>query len=118
MASIQPYTISVPDSELQHLKEKLAGADFPDELDEAGWDYGAPLADVKRLAAYWKDQYDWRKHEARLNELPNYKTSVTVEGFDPVDIHFIYQKSNVEGAIPLLFSHGCTDYRSHHVSPC
>ena len=107
MASIEPYTISVPDSKLQRLARKLETTEFPDELDQAGWDYGAPLADVKRLASYWKDTYDWRQHEAKINELSNYRTAIHVDGFESLDIHFVYQKSDVHGAIPLLFCHGC-----------
>ena len=107
MASIQPYTISVPESKLQNLAKKLEATNFPDELDQADWDYGAPLADVKRLTAYWKDKYDWRKQEAKINQLPNFKTAIQVDGFESLDIHFVYQKSDVEGAIPLLFCHGC-----------
>jgi len=34
-------------------------------------------------------------------------TVVEVEGFGELDMHFIHQKSEVEGAIPLLFVHGC-----------
>ena len=107
MESIQPYTISVPDSKLQNLAQKLETATFPDELDEAGWDYGAPLADVKRLTAYWKSKFDWKKLEAKINELPNFKTAIHVDGFESLDIHFIHQRSDVDRAIPLLFCHGC-----------
>lgn len=107
MASIEPYTISVPEERRERLIKKLEATTFPDELDQAGWDYGAPLADVKRLATYWKENFDWRKQEAKLNELPNFKTAIQVDGFESLDIHFVYQKSNVDGAIPLLFSHGC-----------
>lgn len=107
MASIKPYTISVPDSKLQRLARKLEVSELPDELGQAGWDYGAPLTDIKRLTAYWKEKYDWRKQEAKINELPNYHTDIQVDGFESLDIHFVHQKSDVEGAIPLLFSHGC-----------
>lgn len=107
MESIQPYTISVSDGKLQNLAQKLEIATFPDELDESGWDYGAPLADIKRLTAYWKDSYDWRNQEAKINELPNFKTAIHVDGFEPLDIHFIHQRSDVDRAIPLLFCHGC-----------
>lgn len=106
-SSINPYTVSVPDQKLQRLAHKLAATEFPDELDQAGWDYGAPLADVKRLATYWKDKYDWRAQEAKINGLPNFQTAIQINGFQSLDIHFVYQKSDVEGAIPLLFSHGC-----------
>ena len=103
---IEPYTISVANTKLQSLQQKLSATTFPDELDDADWDYGAPLDDVKRLATYWKETYDWRKQEAQLNELPNYQTKIQVDGFEPLDVHFVHQKSEVEGAIPLLFVHG------------
>lgn len=108
MAAIEPYTISVPEEQRQRLIKKLEVTALPEELDQAEWDYGSPLADVKRLVTYWRENFDWRQQEAKLNELPNFKTAIQVDGFESLDIHFVYQKSNVEGAIPLLFSHGCT----------
>ena len=104
---MEPYTISVLDEKLTSLTQKLSSATFPDELDDAGWDYGAPLADIKRLVKYWQESYDWRKQEAEINKLPNYRTKIQVDGFETLDIHFVYQKSEIEGAIPLLFVHGC-----------
>lgn len=62
---------------------------------------------VRQLAQYWRDGFDWKKQEARLNEFPHFKTLVDVDGFGEVDIHFIHQQSSVKGAIPLLFVHGC-----------
>ena len=111
MASIKPYTLAVPDHRLQKLRAKLESAEFPDELDAAGWDYGAPLADVKRLTAYWRDSFDWRKQEEEINELPNFQTEISVDGFDPLNVHFVHQKSQTSAAIPLLFVHGCKHFR-------
>lgn len=104
---VEPYTISVPNSAERTLQSRLALATFPDELDEAEWDYGAPLADVKRLTEYWRNKYDWRAQESKLNELPNFITKIAVDGFGELDVHFVHQKSEVKGAIPLLFVHGC-----------
>ncbi|KAH9898954.1 alpha/beta-hydrolase [Xylariomycetidae sp. FL2044] len=106
MADIKPYTIKVDDARLEDLKLRLSLAKFPDELDEAGWDMGAPLADVKRLTRYWKDTYDWRKAERELNQMPHFVTDVQCEGFEPLAIHFVHVRSGVEGAVPLLFIHG------------
>jgi hypothetical protein len=107
MDTIKPFTISVSEEKLKRLEQKLNLSNFPDELDDSEWDYGAPLEDIKRLTQYWREKYDWRKHEAKMNELPNFITSIDIDGFEPLDIHFVYQKSEVENAIPLLFSHGC-----------
>ena len=107
MAQINPYKIAVPQAKLDRLKQKLALADLPDELDDAQWDYGAPLADIKRLTARWHNGYDWRKAEAELNEtLPQFTVDIPVEGFETLKIHFVHQKSEVENAVPLLFAHG------------
>ena len=107
MTTPQPYTINVPDASLQKLKHQLADSDFPDELEsDDQWRYGTPLSDVKRLAKYWENGFDWRKAEAKLNELPNFRTKVPVEGFGDVDLHFVHKRSEVENAIPLLFAHG------------
>lgn len=110
MAAIKPYTVSVPDSQIQRLRQKLELSSFPDELDDAGWEYGAPLADVKRIADHWKDRFDWRKVEASMNKLPHFMATIEVDNFDSLDIHFIHQKSKVKNAIPLLFVHGCEYY--------
>ena len=68
---IEPYTISIPDSALSDLKTRLSLAKFPqDELEGAGWDYGAPLDDVKRLTAYWKDEFDWPLATMPIRQAP------------------------------------------------
>lgn len=107
MSDIRPYNVSVPQAKIDRLQQKLAVVDLPDELDDAGWDYGAPLGDIKELITYWQNDYDWRKQEAKLNELPNYVTGIEVEGFGDLQIHFIHQQSPVKNAVPLLFCHGC-----------
>jgi len=102
------FTINVPDDAIERLKSKLEAATFPDELEtDSPWSYGAPLKDVQRLAKVWKDGFDWRKSEAELNQLPNFRTTITVDGFDPLQIHYIYQPSPKKSAIPILFCHGC-----------
>ena len=108
MSAIQPFSNDVADAEIEKLKHKLSLAQFPDELEGAEWDYGAPLSDVRRLTQYWLSDFNWREQEERLNRLPQYTTDIQVDGFDPLKVHFVYQKSDVDGAIPLLFIHGCT----------
>jgi hypothetical protein len=108
MSSEAPFKIAIPDEKLAHLHAKLDLATFPDELDDSGWQYGAPLADIRRLVARWKDGYDWRKHEAEINaELPQFTMDIEVEEHGVLNIHFVHQKSEVVDAVPLLFVHGC-----------
>ncbi|KAK7045806.1 hypothetical protein VNI00_007209 [Paramarasmius palmivorus] len=101
------FKIAISDEALDLLKKKLELTCLPDEIEDAGWDYGAPLADIRRLVARWKDGYDWRKHEKALNEeLPQFTRDIEVEGHGVLNIHYIYKKSSVKNAIPLLFVHG------------
>lgn len=107
MNTIRPFTISIPDSQLDLLHQKLQAATFPDELDAAGWDLGVPLDEIKRLTAYWRDGFDWRAKEKELNgKLHQFMVSVSVSGFVQLDIHCVHQRSPMPGAIPLLFLHG------------
>ena len=109
MSSVKPYRIDVPQSKIDKLRQKLSTAEFPDELSDAGWDMGAPLADVRRLAKAW-ETFDWRKVEEKLNETPQFHTDIEVDTYGTLDIHFVHQTSRTSSAIPLLFVHGCTKH--------
>ncbi|KAG5341017.1 hypothetical protein C0989_012221 [Termitomyces sp. Mn162] len=101
------FSISIPDSQLELLQRKLSLVVFPDELEDAGTAYGAPLSDIKRLVSYWQNGYDWPTHEAALNaELPQFTRDIPVDGFGSLNIHYVHKRSAVEHAIPLLFVHG------------
>lgn len=106
MTDIHPFTLSIPSFRLQHLASKLALADLPDELADAAWEHGAPLSDIKRLVSHWQTSYNWRAYETFINSLPNFTTSIEVDGFAPLEVHFVHQVSPNENAIPLLFVHG------------
>ncbi|KAI1794410.1 epoxide hydrolase [Ganoderma leucocontextum] len=100
------FTLIVPNADIELLQERLGLVRFPDELDGAGWDYGSPLADVKRLTAHWKSGFDWRKAEVEINKLPMFTRDIEVDGFGTLNVHYVHQASDVKGAIPLLFVHG------------
>jgi hypothetical protein len=109
----KPFTLSVSDTALNDLQERLKLTRFPEEISGFGRKRGPPLEDLTRLVARWKDGYDWRRREAEINKLPMFTRSIEVTRFGPLDIHFVHQKSKVEGAIPLLFVHGCMCSPSH-----
>jgi hypothetical protein len=106
MAPPKEYKINVPQADIDALRARLRLARFPDELEDAAWDHGAPLADIKRLTKKW-EEWDWRQAETKLNAYPHFHTDIEVDGFGNLDIHFLHQKSETEGAIPMLFVHGC-----------
>jgi Epoxide hydrolase N terminus len=104
----EPFRIAVSDADIELLHKKLDLTRFPDELEDSGRDYGAPLKDLQRLVAHWKNGYDWRKHEAALNsELPQFTRDIDIKGHGTLNIHYVHKKSQAVDAIPLLFVHGC-----------
>jgi hypothetical protein len=109
MASeIKPYKISVPDATISRLRQRLSLTTWPQATTFTdSWSYGAPLSDVKRLAQKWEKDFDWRAAEAKLNAtLPQFTTSIAVDGFGELEIHFVHQKSANAKSMPLLFVHG------------
>jgi microsomal epoxide hydrolase len=101
MAEIQPFKIHVSDEVLTDLRERLARTRFPSEIPGTGWDYGTNLAYLRHLVQYWRDHYDWRKHEAELNRFGHFKAIV-----DGLNIHFIHEPGRGPNPMPLLLSHG------------
>lgn len=86
--TVRQYTISVPDGKLDELSRRLSLSRIPDQMDnEDLWEIGTPASEVQRLVKYWKNGFDWRKAEAQLNEMPNFRTSIEVVGFGDIDIH-------------------------------
>jgi pimeloyl-ACP methyl ester carboxylesterase len=97
----RPFTLRVPDETLDDLRARLDRARWPDEAPGSGWTHGASLAYVKELVAYWRERYDWRVHEARLNRWHQFTAPV-----GGIDIHFIHEPGVGPAPLPLLLSHG------------
>ena len=98
---IDRFEVLVDDSVLDDLRRRLARTRFPDQIEGTGWEYGFPADYLRDLVAYWQDDYDWRAAEARLNELPHFRTTI-----DGQSIHFIHAHSSRADALPLLIGHG------------
>ena len=100
--AIRPFTIpEIPEAELKALRERIAATRWPSRELVADRSQGVQLATIQELARYWATEYDWRRCEAKLNALPQFKTEI-----DGVDIHFIHVKSPHEDALPLIMTHG------------
>jgi len=99
--TIRPFRIDVPQADLDDLRDRLARTRWPDELGGVGWSRGVPVGYLRELAEYWRTSYDWRKHEARLNQLPQFTTTI-----DGANLHFLHVRSPEPAATPLLLLHG------------
>lgn len=101
MDGVRPFSIKVPDAALEDLRARLAATRLPDQLAGVSWEYGADRAWIEELLAYWRDGFDWRRQEALLNRFDQFVADV-----DGLDVHFIHQRSENPGAVPLLVVHG------------
>jgi epoxide hydrolase len=100
-SDITPFRVEIPQADLDDLRDRLARTRWPDELPDVGWDRGVPLGYLQALAEYWRTGYDWRTHEARLNEFPQFTTTI-----DGQKLHFLHARSPEPEALPLIITHG------------
>jgi pimeloyl-ACP methyl ester carboxylesterase len=99
--AIEPFRVAVPEAELEDLGLRLAATRWPRPEPVGDWSQGVPLAYLRQLCEYWRGEYDWRRLEARLNALPQFRTEI-----DGVGIYFIHLRSAHEDALPLVLTHG------------
>ena len=99
--SIRPFTVHVPQAELDDLRRRIAATRWSDRETVTDRSQGVQLEKLQALVRYWGTDYDWRKAEAKLNALPQFMTTI-----DGVDIHFIHVRSRHPNALPLIMTHG------------
>ena len=99
--NIHPFTIAIPDPDLEDLRYRLSHTRWPRPLPGVGWERGVPVKYLMQLAESWREQFDWREQERRLNAIPQFTT--TIEG---QPIHFLHVSSPEPGALPLILTHG------------
>ena len=114
VSSPVPFTLDVDQSILDDLKQRLSNVRWPDEVPENNWKYGTDLAYLKSLVDYWRNQYDWRKHEAVMNGFRQYKVKLA-----GIDLHFVHEEGKGADPMPLLISHGWPGsvYEFHKLFP-
>ena len=95
------FRIAIPDAELGDLRARLHAARWPERETVQDWSQGVPLAYLRELCVYWADEYDWRATEARLNALPQFRTTI-----DGLAIHYLHVRSPQPDALPLIITHG------------
>ncbi|WP_396454981.1 epoxide hydrolase family protein [Actinomadura sp.] len=98
---IRPFRIEIPQADLDDLRERLARTRLPGQVPGTGAERGVPERRVRELVEHWAAGYDWRVHEARLNEHPQFVTDI-----DGQRVHFLHVRSPEPDATPLLLTHG------------
>jgi pimeloyl-ACP methyl ester carboxylesterase len=98
---VTPFRIDISEADLDDLRQRLARTRWPERETVDDWSQGIPLAYTQELCEYWANKYDWRATEARLNQFPQFRTTI-----DDLGIHFIHVRSPHEDAFPLVITHG------------
>ena len=98
---VRPFTVAIPDSEIEDLKLRLARTRWPNPETVPDWSQGVRLENTKSLIYYWEREYDWRRLERGLNQFPQFVTTI-----DGLDVHFIHVTSKNPNAMPLILTHG------------
>jgi pimeloyl-ACP methyl ester carboxylesterase len=98
---MRPFKLAVPQEQLDDLNKRIDMTRWPDEIPGTGWSRGVPVAYLRELADYWRNSFDWRAAEAKLNQFPQFLTEV-----DGVNVHFLHVRSPEPGARALILTHG------------
>jgi pimeloyl-ACP methyl ester carboxylesterase len=98
--NIRTFTVDIAQSDLDDLNARLERTRLPEPAPGDDWDYGTPNHYLRETVDHWRNSFDWRAQEARMNEFPHYLTEI-----DDQTVHFIHVPSKVENATPLLLIH-------------
>jgi pimeloyl-ACP methyl ester carboxylesterase len=101
MIEVRPFQVDIPEDMLVELRRRIEATRWPTKEPVSDRSQGVQLATMQALVRYWVGDYDWRRCEAKLNALPQFKTEI-----DGVDVHFIHVKSPHPNALPLIMTHG------------
>ena len=73
---IRAFRAGAPEKALEDLRERLARTRWPEEAGDDGWESGPPVSYLRALAEYWRDGFDWRRVEERVNAVPNFVATI------------------------------------------
>lgn len=110
----KPFSIAVPQSALDDLRQRLARTRWPDRIPGEPWTYGTDPDYLEALCAYWQHDYDWRQHERQLNQFKQYKVAI-----GGIELHYIHEVGEGRNPRPLLLTHGWPGsfYEYHRLIP-
>ena len=100
--SIREFKVSIDESKIEDLYKRIDLTRWPDEINDDIWTLGTKKSFLKDAVQYWRNDFDWKKHEKQINDFGSYKFKTK----DDLEIHFIHSKSNSKSSIPILITHG------------
>jgi pimeloyl-ACP methyl ester carboxylesterase len=97
----EPFQLAVPEAVLTDLRERLQRARMPAPPVLDGGETPETLDRIAELIRYWRDSYDWRAQERRLNSTPQFRSTV-----DGVGLHYLRVEGTSANPLPLLLTNG------------
>jgi epoxide hydrolase len=98
---LRPFRFAISDAAIADLHGRIERTRWADEVNDPGWSYGVRRDYLEELTRYWRESFNWRAAENRINALPQYLTEL-----DGLDLHFVHCRSVHADAMPLLITHG------------
>jgi hypothetical protein len=111
---ISTFRIEITAEVVSDLRQRPKNTRWSYQMKGTNWEAGTDLDYLKDLVDYWRETYDWRKHETVLNQFARFKTEI-----DGIGIHFIYERGKGPNPFPLFLTHGYPDsfYRFAKIIP-
>jgi pimeloyl-ACP methyl ester carboxylesterase len=101
MSGVESFRIAVDDAALDDLRARLALTRWPLPIPGEPWELGADVSTLRRLVDRWAGDYDWRAHEASMNELPHFRVDL-----DGAPVHFVHLRGDGPDPLPIVLTHG------------
>lgn len=96
-----PFQLNVSDALLIDLRVRLARVRWPEEPPGEPWAYGTSVKYMQELVEYWRERFDWRIQEAKLNSFRQFEVSL-----GGIQLHYIHEQGKGINPLPLLLIHG------------
>ena len=97
---ISEFNITVSDDEIDLLKHKIGLTRWPVEINNK-WSHGTDLNFLKSFCHTWQNDFDWRKHENKINETGSFRFTSN----SGLKIHFLHSKYNPLQAFFLFLAY-------------
>ena len=97
-----PFTIAIADAEIADLKARLRHTRFPDEVEDAGWDYGTEHAvppPLRRLLGGTSST----GAPPRRGSTASRSSPTEIDG---ETVHFVHARGKGSNPVPLLLTNG------------
>src|SRR5438105_15965725 len=102
--SIERFDISVPETTISDVRDRLMRTRWPEELSDSGWGHGTNRSFLEELTAYWRAGFDWRRQEMLLNRFAHFRADV-----GGIGVHFIHERGKGDDPMPIVLTHGYPD---------